>query len=50
MITISLVEGKGKDHPKAIEIDADLFTTSTGFKIGAFIITGIIAALYIVFW
>jgi SSS family solute:Na+ symporter len=50
MITISLVEGKGKDHPKAIEIDAELFKTSTGFKIGAFIITGIIAALYILFW
>lgn len=50
MITISLVEGKGKDHPKAIEIDAELFKTSTGFKIGAFIITGIIAALYIIFW
>jgi len=50
MITISLVEGKGKDHPKAIEIDAELFKTSTGFKIGAFIISGIIAALYILFW
>lgn len=50
MITISLVEGKGKDHPKAIEIDAELFKTSTGFKFGAFIITGIIAALYILFW
>jgi len=50
MITISLVEGKGKDHPNSIEINKDLFRTSTGFKIGAFIITGIIAALYIVFW
>jgi SSS family solute:Na+ symporter len=50
MITISLVEGKGKDHPNSIEISADLFKTSTAFKIGAFIITGIIAALYIVFW
>ncbi|MDI1321333.1 MAG: sodium/sugar symporter [Algoriphagus sp.] len=50
MITISLVEGKGKDHPKAIEIDAELFKTSTGFKFGALIITGIIAALYILFW
>lgn len=50
MITISLVEGKGKDHPKAIEIDAELFKTSTGFKIGAFIIAGVIAALYILFW
>lgn len=50
MIAISLIEGKGKDHPKAIEIDGELFKTSTGFKIGAFIITGIIAALYILFW
>jgi solute:Na+ symporter, SSS family len=50
MIVISLIEGKGKDHPKSIDISADLFKTSTAFKIGAFIITGITAALYIVFW
>jgi SSS family solute:Na+ symporter len=50
MIAISLIEGKGKDHPNSIEINKDLFKTSTGFKIGAFIITGIIAALYTVFW
>lgn len=50
MILISLVEGKGKDHPNSIEISADLFKTSTAFKIGALIITGITAALYIVFW
>ncbi|KEO75762.1 sodium/sugar symporter [Anditalea andensis] len=50
MIIISLVEGKGKDHPNSIEIEKDLFVTSTGFKIGAFIILGITAALYIVFW
>jgi len=50
MIIISLVEGKGKDHPNSIEIEKDLFETTTGFKIGAFIILGITAALYIVFW
>ncbi|MFC3414944.1 sodium/sugar symporter [Algoriphagus hitonicola] len=50
MIVISLVEGKGKDHPNSITISKDLFKTSTAFKIGAFIISGIIAALYIVFW
>lgn len=50
MIVISLVEGKGKDHPNSIEINKALFKTSPGFKIGAFIISGIIAALYIVFW
>ncbi|MBN7816141.1 sodium/sugar symporter [Algoriphagus pacificus] len=50
MIIISLVEGKGKDHPNSIEINKDLFKTSTAFKIGAFLIAGITAALYIVFW
>jgi SSS family solute:Na+ symporter len=50
MIIISLVEGKGKDHPNSIEIDADLFKTSTGFKIGAILIAGIIAGLYTIFW
>ncbi len=50
IIGISLFEGKGKDHPKGIEITKDLFVTSTKFKIGAILISGIIAALYIVFW
>lgn len=50
IIAVSLFEGKGKDHPKGIEISADLFKTSTKFKIGAIIIMGILAALYIRFW
>lgn len=50
IIGVSLFEGKGKDHPKGIEITSDLFKTSTKFKIGAIIIMGIIAALYIRFW
>ena len=50
MIIISLIEGKGKDHPNSIEIDAELFKTSTGFKIGAILIAGIIAGLYTIFW
>lgn len=50
MIIISLVEGKGKDHPNSIDVSKDLFKTSTGFNIGALIILGITAALYIVFW
>lgn len=50
IIAVSLFEGKGKDHPKGIEITQELFKTSTKFKIGAIIIMGIISALYIVFW
>lgn len=50
IIAISLYEGKGKDHPKSIEVNKELFKTSTTFKIGAMLIAGIIAALYIIFW
>lgn len=50
IIGISLYEGKGKDHPKSIEVNKELFKTSMTFKIGAILIAGIIAALYIVFW
>ncbi|MCR9081692.1 MAG: sodium/sugar symporter [Cyclobacteriaceae bacterium] len=50
MIVISLYEGKGKDHPNSIDVNKELFQTSTSFKIGAFLISGIIAALYIIFW
>jgi len=50
IIIISLVQGKGEDHPNGIEITKDLFRTSTAFKIGAILISGIIAALYITFW
>lgn len=50
IIAISLYEGKGKDHPKSIEVNKELFRTSTTFKIGAIVIAGIIAALYTIFW
>lgn len=50
IILISLYEGKGKDHPNSIEISRELFRTSTTFKIGAILISGITAALYIIFW
>ncbi|UJP65063.1 sodium/sugar symporter [Mongoliitalea daihaiensis] len=50
MVLISLIEGKGKDHPNSIEIGKDLFKSSPGFKIGAMIIILITTALYILFW
>ena len=49
MVVISLLESK-KDHPKAIKFDRGLFHTETSFKFGAFILTAIVAALYLVFW
>lgn len=50
IVVVSLIQGKGKDHPNGIEITKGLFKTSTKFKIGAILISGIIAALYITFW
>jgi SSS family solute:Na+ symporter len=50
MILISMADSKSKDNPKAIVVDKDLFKTSPAFNIGAMLIAGLIAALYIIFW
>lgn len=49
MIIISLIESR-EDHPKAVRFEKGLFHTDKGFKVGAFILTAIVAALYIIFW
>jgi SSS family solute:Na+ symporter len=50
MVVISLVDPKGKNNPKGLEIDATMFKPKQAFAVGAVIILGIISALYIVFW
>jgi SSS family solute:Na+ symporter len=50
MVAISLVDPKSKNNPKAMEVDTSMFKTSQPFAIGALLIVGILAALYIVFW
>jgi SSS family solute:Na+ symporter len=49
MILISLVKPR-KDEEKHIEVSAEMFKTSQGFAIGAVLVMGMIAALYIAFW
>ncbi|MDF9800519.1 SSS family solute:Na+ symporter [Catalinimonas alkaloidigena] len=49
MIVISLVQS-GKDQPNSIELSYDLFKTSRKFNVGALLIIGILAALYIIYW
>jgi SSS family solute:Na+ symporter len=49
MIVISLLQS-GKDQPNSIELSFDLFKTSRKFNVGALLIVGILAALYIVYW
>jgi len=50
MAAISLADPKSKDNPKAMRVDAEMFRTSPTFAIGALLIIGVLAALYIVFW
>lgn len=50
MIIISLLQNKGEEDPKGLEIDATMFKTSTGFAVGALIVVGLLVALYSVFW
>ncbi|WP_448519296.1 sodium/sugar symporter [Rhodoflexus sp.] len=50
IIAISLMDSRSKDNPKGITIDAALLRTSPTFNIGATLIAGAIAALYIIFW
>ena len=50
MVTISLVKPKPATDTHNIEMDTSLFKVSPAFIVGSFIICGILAALYTVFW
>jgi len=50
MVTISLAKPKPASDTHVIEMDTSLFKVSPGFIVGSFIICGILAALYTVFW
>jgi len=50
MIIISLVKPKTPHDTHTIELDTALFKVSPSFIIGSFIICGMLAALYTVFW
>lgn len=50
MVVISLVKPKPITDKHTIEIDTSLFKVSPTFIVGSFIICGILAALYTIFW
>ncbi len=50
MVIFSLLENKGKDHPKGIVVSKKLFATSPSFNISAMIVMIILAVLYAMFW
>lgn len=49
-ITISLIEGKGKDQDNAFEVRKEWFKVDTPFAIGALVVCGIFTIIYTVFW
>jgi len=49
MVVISVIKPK-KDGEGQVEVSSDMFKISGGFAFGVLLITGILAALYIVFW
>jgi SSS family solute:Na+ symporter len=50
MIAISLYDAKRGILVKGLEVDAKMFKVSNGFAVGAMIISGILVALYSIFW
>ena len=50
MIAISLSHPKNENNTNVIEVDTAMFKVNPGFLIGSVVITGILAALYTVFW
>lgn len=48
MVIISLLDPKSKNNKDTLDVHPSMFKTHTGFAVGALIITGILAALYLV--
>ncbi|RFS19824.1 sodium transporter [Chitinophaga silvatica] len=50
MVIISVSDKASVNNPKGLAIDAGMFKPNLGFTVGALLITGILIALYTVFW
>ena len=50
MVLISLFDEKRGYKSKGLEIDSKMFKVTNGFAVGTLIITGILVALYTIFW
>lgn len=50
MIVISNIDAKRGKLGKGLEIDSSMFKVSNAFAVGTMIITGILVALYTIFW
>ncbi|SDD30952.1 solute:Na+ symporter, SSS family [Mucilaginibacter pineti] len=50
MYIISMIENSKGLRPHGLEVDTKMFRTTNSFAVGALIITGILVALYTIFW
>jgi len=50
MFVISILDNRRGVIPKGLEIDAKMFKVHPGFAIGSILVTGVVAALYLLFW
>lgn len=50
IFVVSVLENKGKDDPKGINLSSKLFATGPAFNIGAFVIMIMLVAVYALFW
>lgn len=50
MYIISILENRAGVVPKGLEVDTKMFRVHSGFAVGAILIIGIVAALYLLFW
>ena len=50
MLLFGWMDPRSKENPKALEVESSMFRVPMSFAIGALIVIGILAALYIVYW
>lgn len=50
LIGISYIDNRGTHDSKALELEKGIFNTTTIFNIGALVVTGLVAAVYAMFW
>lgn len=50
MIVISIIDNKRGVAVKGLEVDTKMFKINNGFAVGCMIISGILVALYSIFW
>jgi SSS family solute:Na+ symporter len=50
MILISLLDKRSTPQPRTLQLDPAMFRVSPAFMVGSVLITGILVALYTIFW